>query len=125
MTLPSNLSKVSTRTSLESDASKFFNNYLQPNFSISSNLDEATIAFFQRIAQNREAAMILASAVIYTCLAQRLDLASVLDNFRRMNNDDVMKNLAVFLNLNRVGTSLLGLANSPKAGKYVERMIRV
>lgn len=125
MTLPSNLSKVSTRTSLESDASKFFNNYLQPNFSISSNLDEATIAFFQRIAQNREAAMILASAVIYTCLAQRLDLASVLDNFRRMNNDDVMKNLAVFLNLNRVGTSLLGLTNSPKAGKYVERMIRV
>jgi len=125
MTLPSNLSKVSTRTSLESDASKFFNNYLQPNFSISSNLDEATIAFFQRIAQNREAAMILASAVIYTCLAQRLDLASVLDNFRRMNDDDVMKNLAVFLNLNRVGTSLLGLTNSPKAGKYVERMIRV
>lgn len=125
MTLPSNLSKVSTRTSLESDASKFFNNYLQPNFSISSNLDEATIAFFQSIAQNREAAMILASAVIYTCLAQRLDLASVLDNFRRMNNDDVMKNLAVFLNLNRVGTSLLGLTNSPKAGKYVERMIRV
>lgn len=125
MTLPSNLSKVSTRTSLESDASKFFNNYLQPNFSISSNLDEATIAFFQSIAQNREAAMILASAVIYTCLAQRLDLASVLDNFRRMNDDDVMKNLAVFLNLNRVGTSLLGLTNSPKAGKYVERMIRV
>lgn len=125
MTLPSNLSKVSTRTSLESDASKFFNNYLQPNFSISSNLDEATIAFFQSIAQNREAAMILASAVIYTCLAQRLDVASVLDNFRRMNNDDVMKNLAVFLNLNRVGTSLLGLTNSPKAGKYVERMIRV
>lgn len=125
MTLPSNLSKVSTRTSLESDASKFFNNYLQPNFSISSNLDEATIAFFQRIAQNRESAMILASAVIYTCLAQRLDLASVLDNFRRMNDDDVMKNLAVFLNLNRVGTSLLGLTNSPKAGKYVERMIRV
>jgi hypothetical protein len=125
MTLPSNLSKVSTRTSLESDASKFFNNYLQPNFSISSNLDEATIAFFQRIAQNREAAMILASAVIYTCLAQRLDLASVLDNFRRMNDDDIMKNLAVFLNLNRVGTSLLGLTNSPKAGKYVERMIRV
>lgn len=69
--------------------------------------------------------MILASAVIYTCLAQRLDVASVLDNFRRMNNDDVMKNLAVFLNLNRVGTSLLGLTNSPKAGKYVERMIRV
>ena len=31
--------------------------------------------------------------------------------------------LTVFLNLNRVGTSLLGLSNSPRTGKYIQRTI--
>jgi hypothetical protein len=31
--------------------------------------------------------------------------------------------LTMLLNLNRVGTSLLGLSNSPRTGKYIERTI--
>ncbi len=125
MTVANNLTRTSTRADLNSEASDFFNNYLQPNFSLTSNLDEATISLFQRIATNRESATILASSVIYTCLAQRLDIATVLDDFRRMSDADILKNLTVFLNLNRVGTSFLGVTNQPRAGKYVERMVRV
>ena len=31
--------------------------------------------------------------------------------------------LTMLLNLNRVGTSLLGLSNSPRTGKYIQRTI--
>ena len=31
--------------------------------------------------------------------------------------------LTMLLNLNRAGTSLLGLSNSPRTGKYIERTI--
>lgn len=42
---------------------------------------------------------------------------------RQNNFTEINAYLAVFLNLNRVNTSLLGIVNEPQVGKYVKRAI--
>lgn len=125
MTTPGNLKEISTRADLSSGAAKFFNNYLQPGFTVSVNQNDAAVAFFETITNNKESARILASTVVYTAMAQQLDIASVLDNFKKMDSKELATAVVLFLNLNRVGTSFLGVSNMPSTGKYVSRMIRV
>lgn len=119
-----NLNTVSTRTDLNSGASKFFNNFYQPNFTTSSNIDSAIIAYFERIADSSQSARIMASAVIYTAMTQNLDPMSIIAEFKNMTTEEMNSYVTLFLNLNRVGTSYLGIHNKPTTGKYVQRLIR-
>ena len=48
---------------------------------------------------------------------------TILDEFRKLNKNELNAYLTMFLNLNRVGTSLLGLSNSPQLNKYIARSI--
>lgn len=123
MGVGTNLTTVDTSADLTTDASKFFNNYYQPIYTVKSDVDTAVLAFFEKIAENRDAARIMASAVIYTSLAQRVDPMVVLDKFRSMNREELIAYTNTFLNLNRVGTSYLGIRNQPRAGRYVARSI--
>jgi len=47
----------------------------------------------------------------------------ILDEFKKLNRDQLAPFIAQFLNLNRVGTSLIGVQKVPTRNKYVSRTI--
>lgn len=106
-----------------SSVSNFFNNLTLPSVSVSQNVDDAIIGYFQQVAENKEAAKALASAVILTSVSQGIDPMETLQQFMKMGKAELNGYLTMFLNLNRVGTSYLGISNQPVTGKYVARTI--
>lgn len=123
MAYPSNLNKVSVPSRLDDSSSVFFNNYLQPGFTLSSQVNDTIISHFEKITENRASAEIMASAVIYTSLAQKIDPLSIIEKMQTLERDDVSAYISMFLNLNRVGSSYLGTHKSPSINKYVKRSI--
>jgi dimeric dUTPase (all-alpha-NTP-PPase superfamily) len=117
-----NLKKINLLN--ETDARKYFEEYFKQQPMVSGNINDALITFFEGLADNRESALALAAAVIYTAREQQIDPMQVLTEFSKMSNGDLSAYLCVFLNYNRVGTSLLGVNNNPIKNKYVERNIR-
>jgi hypothetical protein len=111
MTNPNNL--TATDASIpEGNTLKFFNNYFLPAFTVSQNIDDAILSYFEKVTGNRESARILASSVVYTCLVRNLDPMETLDKFLKTPISDLNSYLIMFLNLNRVGTSFLGINNA-------------
>ena len=121
---PSNISAVDASENSATSAPTFFNNFYQPAFTVSQNVNDTILAYFEKITDGKEAAKIMASTVIYTSLAQGIEPLETLQKFSTMSSDDLNAYIAMFLNLNRVGTSYLGINNRPRTGKYVARMIR-
>jgi hypothetical protein len=101
----------------------FFNNFFQPSFTVSQNTDDIMLSFFEKISNNRESAKLMASSVIYTSLARNIDPIETLAKFSTMATEELNSYVVMFLNLNRVGTSYLGINNAPRVSKYVKRMI--
>lgn len=137
---------------------EYFNNFFKPDLSVSQNVDDAVLGYFQSITNDKDSAKVLASTVLYTALSNNIDPMTIIDELRKLSvqnklklnqepeysirsssNDDPYARpgpsprantlneldayLTMFLNLNRVGTSLLGLSNSPQTSKYVSRAI--
>ena len=124
MSQPSNISTVDLSVNKNTSAGKYFNNFFIAPGNVSSGQNDAVTAFFEQITGgNKESAAVLASTVIYTAMAQGLDPMSILEQFRSLKNGEINLYLAMFLNLNRVGTSLVGLNNQPVQNKYVTRTI--
>ena len=121
---PSNISAVDASENSATSAPTFINNFYQPAFTVSQNVNDTILAYFEKITDGKEAAKIMASTVIYTSLAQGIEPLETLQKFSTMSSDDLNAYIAMFLNLNRVGTSYLGINNRPRTGKYVARMIR-
>lgn len=121
MSNPNNLSSV-TESTIDKTTT-FFNNFFGPSFAISQNIDDSVIGFFEKITQNKESAKILASAVIYTCLSRDIDVMETLAKFSTMTESELNSYVTMFLNLNRAGTSYLGINNYPRISKYVQRML--
>ena len=119
---PSNLNAVDLNR-LVGDGSKYFNNYFDIPITISSAADDAILSFFEKITDNKESAVALASAVIYTSKVQSMDPMMVLDEFKKLSRDQLRPFVAYFLNLSRVGTSLIGVQTVPSRNKYVTRTI--
>jgi hypothetical protein len=101
----------------------YFNNFFKPNFTVSQNVDDAIVGYFQTMTGNKESGAALAASVIYTAQTQDIDPILLLDEFRKLNKNELNAYLTMFLNLNRVSTSLLGLSNSPQLNKYIARSI--
>jgi len=102
----------------------YFNNYSAGT--VSSDQNSALVGYFEEFTNgNKAAAQTLASAVIYTSLAQGVDPMSTLTQFTMLPKGQLNAYLTTFLNLNRVGTSLLGLNNQPLISKYVSRAILI
>lgn len=101
----------------------YFNNFFTPDYTISQNVDDTIVGYFQTITGNKESGTALAASVIYTAQTQGIDPITILDEFRKLNKNELNAYLTMFLNLNRVGTSLLGLSNSPQLNKYIARSI--
>lgn len=110
--------------SANNNAAKYFNNFYATPFNVSSNTNDAIVGFFQQYAQNTTAANNLASAVLYTAMAQNLDPMSVLSQFESLPKGQLNAYLAAFLNVSRVPTSSLGINNGSKAtSPYITRSI--
>ena len=105
------------------DTQTFFNNYYLPALTVSQNVDDSIIGFFQRVTDTKESAKALAGAVILTSIAQQTDPMEVLQKFSKMPKSELNSYLTMFLNLNRIGTSYLGINNAPQTNKYVLRTI--
>lgn len=161
-------------TTANPSTTNYFNNFYNQKVNTSPMINDAVVAFFQKVTGNKDTGTNLAAAVIYTCLQQNIDPMSVIDQLKSLNDkknitnptsyyshetnylaeDDYVfdsqtgtwttgtKNyanpgpstpyanvteldayLTMLLNLNRVGTSLLGISNSPQVSPYVKRMI--
>lgn len=124
MSSPSNLNQVNVANNSNTTAQTYFNNYFINQNTVSSNQNDAVVAYFQNQTNgNTEAAAVLASAVIYTAVAQGVDPMSIIQQFQSVPIGELNLYLAMFLNLNRVGTSLLGINTSPNVNKYISRAI--
>jgi hypothetical protein len=123
MTLSNTNNIGSINLNSEASTQNFFNNTNLPPTTVSQNIDDAVIGYFQQVAENKESAKSLAAAVILTSISQGIDPMETLEEFSRMGKEKLNSYLTMFLNLNRVGTSYLGLSNRPATNKYVARMI--
>jgi hypothetical protein len=124
MSTPSNLSTVDYSSNQTTPPQVYFNNYFLGTLNITSNQNDAVTAYFQKITNgNIDSAQILASTVIYTAISQGLDPMSIVQQFQAVPEGELTLYLAMFLNLNRVGTSLVGLNNQPIINKYINRAI--
>tara|TARA_B110000977_G_C10947469_1_gene443352 strand:+ start:667 stop:1035 length:369 start_codon:yes stop_codon:yes gene_type:complete len=108
----------------EIDATKsFFENFFNQRIAISENEINAIVGYFQKRTPNKDAANALALAVINGAVEQNLPPMEILDQFKRLPQDQIDTYLAYFLNLTRYPTSLVGLSNVPAVSKYVARSI--
>jgi hypothetical protein len=156
MATPSNNLPPKSNSSVTTE---YFNNFFKPDLSVSQNVDDAVIGYFESITGEKEAARVLASTVLYTALTQGIDPMSIVDELKKLSqqnrlnapdngssyNENLAANtdpnatpgppprknnlneldayLTMLLNLNRAGTSLLGISNQPQTNKYVQRAI--
>jgi hypothetical protein len=119
-----NLSSVSLANNKSTAQNKYFNNYFVTPNTISSNQNDAVVAYFQQVTGgNKQSAAILASTVIYTAMSQGVDPMSIVQQFQALKPGELNVYLAMFLNLNRVGTSLVGVNNQATQNKYITRAI--
>jgi hypothetical protein len=116
---PSNLN-----SSAVNKTTVFFNNFFTPDYTVSENINDAILSYFQQQTGNKESAALLAQAVINTAQQQREDPMMVLEQFQKLPQGEISSILALYLNSTRVSTSLLGIKNMPKANKFVSRTIR-
>lgn len=121
MTSTNNLNNLNINSNQSTQS--YFNNLGLPTISVGQNIDDAVIGYFQQIAENKEAAKAMAAAVILTSVSQGIDPMATLQEFMKMPKSQLNSYVTMFLNLNRVGTSYLGISNQPTASKYVSRMI--
>jgi hypothetical protein len=112
-----------TNSPVLADTSKYFNNFYSIKFDISGDANDAIVAFFEQYTDNKLAAKNIASAIIYTALAQNLNPLSVLSEFQNLPQGQLNNYLIAFLNVSRAPTSVLGVKDSKKTSVYVSRTI--
>ena len=120
---PTNLEGINTNSFRPPDANKYFNNFFEIPVNVSSNIDSAIIAYFEKISSNKESARALASAVIYTSIRQGFEPMETLQEFQKLPEGELGDYTAMFLNFERKGTSYLGVTNLPQINASVQRSI--
>jgi hypothetical protein len=105
------------------DTSAFFNNYFKDPVLVSQFTNDAVVGFFQNYTGNKDTAKVIAAAVLRTAQAQGLDAMQLVQEFQELQGQELNAYLTLILNLNRVGTSLLGISNSPQQSQYIVRSI--
>jgi hypothetical protein len=118
-----NLDSIDLSVNGSTDPNKYFNNYFGPSFKVSPNVDAAILSYFEEVCDNKDAAKIMASAVMYTSYTQKINPMQTLQEFTKLPKGELNDYLTMFLNLQRVGTSYLGITNQPITNKYVSRSI--
>lgn len=120
--LPTNLGPINVAQA-DSDVRTYFTNFFTRIVDISNGQNDAIVSYFETFTGNKFAAEALSSAIIYTAQQQQRDPMEVLQYFTTLEQDRLSSYLTMFLNLNRVGTSLLGTSNQQTRNKYIKRNI--
>ena len=121
MSSPQNTSAVNLNS-----PSQYFNNFFVNVSAITADQNDALVAYFEGYTNgNKSAAQVLASSIIATSRAQGINPMATLQEFTKLPKGEIDIFLATFLNLNRVGTSYLGITNQPTISKYVQRAILI
>lgn len=107
----------------DNNTTNYFETMFDPTMGTSPNVNDAFVGYFQTVTGNAEAGATLAGSVLYSALSQGIEPMSLLDEFRKLQPQQLNNYLTMLLNLNRVGTSLLGLSNSPQTNLYIARAI--
>lgn len=143
-------------SSQQNATNNFFSNQNTGTPSVSPNVNDAIVGYFQQITGDVDTGKTLAAAVIYTSLQQNIDPMTIVQELKTLsdanransptyanyvsqdqtdpnakpgpstvysNLSQVSAYLTMFLNLNRNGTSLLGLSNSPQTSSYITRAV--
>ena len=118
-----NLDAINVETNDNVKGKSYFNNYFTPNVNVSPNIDASILAYFEELSYNKESAKALASAVIYTAKSQGIEPMQALTEFTKLPKGQLNAYLVYFLNIQRKGTSYLGITNQPITNKYVNRTI--
>jgi hypothetical protein len=121
---PTNLDRVNLDYISSRDYQNYFNNFFEVPVQVSSNIDAAVISYFETVTDNKESAKAMASAVIYTSIKQGNNPMEILQEFQKLSVGQLNEFLVAFLNLERVGSSYIGLRVNPVTNKYVSRLIR-
>jgi len=116
---PSNLSNKKITDS----TTDYFNNFYNEKYELSQNENEVVVSYFEKITGNKASASALAGAMIYTAKSQGLDIMDVIGKFVGLTDNQLTSYLTMFLNLNRVGTSFVGLVNIVPTNKYITRTL--
>jgi hypothetical protein len=109
-------------SNVQQNPEKFFNNFFSIDFSVGPSNDVLN-AFFENFTGNKQSGQALAAAVLYTALAHGMDPMAVLAEFQQLDQSQISRQLAAFLNFNRVPTSLIGIKATPPVNNYVSRSI--
>lgn len=81
---------------LINSTTKYFNNIFDPTIGISQNLNDAIYSYFEEYTQNIESAKILTQVVINTAQAQNLNPLDVLQDFKKLDNNELNAYLSLF-----------------------------
>lgn len=108
---------------VDNQTTDFFDDYFVQQLGTSQDINDAFIGYFQSVTGDKTTGKNMAGSVLYTAKAQGLSPMELLDQFRKLSPGELNAYLAMFLNLNRAGTSLLGLSNAPKVSKYITRAV--
>lgn len=107
----------------DNKTTRYFNNYFTQQFSTSPNVNDAVIGYFETVTGSKESAINLAASVLYTAQSQGVKPMEIIDQFRNLGPQELNAYLAMFLNINRVSTSLLGISTGAQPNQYVQRAI--
>jgi hypothetical protein len=102
---------------------EYFNNFFTNAPSVTQNVDDAVLGYFQQLTGDKDTGKNLAAAVIYTATQRGIEPMALITEFKKLKPKELNAYLTMFLNFNRAGTSLLGLSNSPQTNKYIQRAI--
>lgn len=121
MTLPTNIGAVDLSNA--DDVKRYYNNFYTQEWTVSSEINDAILGYFEKVTGSKESAKILASGIIFTSVTQGIDPMHTLHEFMKVTPGELTQYLAMFLNYNRIGTSMLGVNTEPEVNKYVKRCI--
>lgn len=106
-----------------SPTANYFNNFFNTPHNTSADKNNALVSFFEEWTGSKESGATLTATVLYTAQKQGIDPMEILDQFQGLDKKQLNSYLTLFLNLNRVNTSLLGISNQPQTNKYIQRAI--
>lgn len=107
----------------DNETTNYFNNITTIPRGTSSDKNDALVSFFEKWTGTAIAGKTLSASVLYTAESQNINPMDVIDQMMKLDKKQLNSYLTLFLNLNRVGTSLLGISNTPVTNKYIERSI--
>ena len=102
---------------------KYFEQVYDQPIEFSQNVVDALYAFFIARTDNKETALALVSTTLVTALEARVDPMEMLDKFEGLDDFVLDSQLALFLNISRTPTSMLGVQNIPTVNKHISRTI--